>query len=516
MLSKQSPTLIRSQLDTTYKNKKADLDEIMSLTNPAVKKRLLDDFAEDADASAIHLKAASLPRQRTQVILPVNSLKTTEVYAPNFKDGERVVLIRYPHGGTFEIPELTVNNSNRAAKKLLGNAPDAIGINSKVAGRLSGADFDGDTVLVIPNNSGKVKSTPALEKLKGFDPQRDYKLPQGTEFKGNTQRLMGDVSNLITDMTIKGAAPDEIARAVKHSMVVIDAEKHGLDYKRSAIDHGIPALKEKYQGGPRAGAATLISRKKREIEIPEIRERRASEGGRVDPETGRKVYVPTGATYKRGDKTIVKTSKVNELGYIDDAHALSSGTLKEKIYADHSNRMKELANAARKESVNTKLPPRDSDAARIYDSEVKSLNSKLNIALRNAPRERHAQLIANAHVSARRASNPDLTKDEIKKLSWKALEEARTKVGAKKVPVEITPREWEAIQAGAISPTKLSKILTNSDIEKVRSLATPRRQTLMSGAKLTQAKALLAAGYTQAQVADALGVSLTTLKNGLG
>ena len=42
----------------------------------------------------------------------------------------------------------------------------------------------------------------------------------------NTQTEMGKISNLITDMTLKGATQDELARAVRHSMVVIDAEKH--------------------------------------------------------------------------------------------------------------------------------------------------------------------------------------------------------------------------------------------------------------------------------------------------
>ena len=35
---------------------------------------------------------------------------SNEIYAPNYRDGENVVLIRYPHGGIFEIPELIVNN----------------------------------------------------------------------------------------------------------------------------------------------------------------------------------------------------------------------------------------------------------------------------------------------------------------------------------------------------------------------------------------------------------------------
>lgn len=37
------------------------------------------------------------------------------------------------------------------------------------------------------------------------------------------------VSNLITDMTVEGASLTEIARVVKHSMVVLDAEKHNRD-----------------------------------------------------------------------------------------------------------------------------------------------------------------------------------------------------------------------------------------------------------------------------------------------
>ena len=151
---------------------------------------------------------------------------------------------------------------------MLGKTPaDAIGINKKVADRLSGADFDGDTVMVIPCNSSrsnvKITSTPPLRGLEGFDPKDKYQYDtktmdsagnvhyyrNGVEFKAmrNTQTEMGKISNLITDMTLKGACQDEIARAVRHSMVVIDAEKHGLDYKRSAQENGISALKKSYQ-----------------------------------------------------------------------------------------------------------------------------------------------------------------------------------------------------------------------------------------------------------------------------
>lgn len=178
-LSKQSLSLVNKQLNLAASDKMAEFDEICSLTNPTVKKSLLKSFADDCDSAAVHLQAAALPRQKYQVILPITSMKDNEVYAPNYKNGETVALVRYPHGGTFEIPILTVNNKQAEARRILGNTPkDAIGINSKVAERLSGADFDGDTVMVIPCNSGKSKvkitSTPPLKGLEGFDPKLEY------------------------------------------------------------------------------------------------------------------------------------------------------------------------------------------------------------------------------------------------------------------------------------------------------------------------------------------------------
>ena len=172
-LSKQPMKLIKKQLDLTYADAADEFDEICSLTNPTVKRKMLLDFADECDSAAVHLKAAALPRQSTQVILPITALKETEVFAPNYRDGEKVALVRYPHAGTFEIPVLTVNNKNQSAISILGrNIRDAIGINPKVAERLSGADFDGDQVVVIPTG-GKVniKSTRALDGLKDFDPK---------------------------------------------------------------------------------------------------------------------------------------------------------------------------------------------------------------------------------------------------------------------------------------------------------------------------------------------------------
>src|SRR5438874_783466 len=100
------------------------------------------------------VRQIAVPGQGTHIILPIDTLNEGELYAPNFRNGERVVLIRHPHGGKYEIPELTVNNNHPESKRLLGDAKDAIGIHHKVAEKLSGADFDADTVLVIPNPHG--------------------------------------------------------------------------------------------------------------------------------------------------------------------------------------------------------------------------------------------------------------------------------------------------------------------------------------------------------------------------
>lgn len=517
MLSKQNPTLAKRQLDLTFKQRQDEFKRISELTNPEVKKKLLEDFGDESDSAAVHLKAAAIPGTHGHhVILPIASMKPTEIYAPNYAQGERVVLIRHPHGGTFEIPELTVNNRNREAKGLLKQARDAVGIHHSVAERLSGADFDGDTVLVIPNRDGKVKTTAALEKLKNFDPQREYKGYPGMKVmtKSHTQIQMGEISNLITDMTIKKASTDELARAVRHSMVVIDAHKHELNYKQSAIDHNINELKVKYQG-PRGegGAATLISRAGATIHIPQRDLRKASKGGSIDPKTGERVYEPTGRSYTnpKTGKTVLNTSTVERLAYTKNAHELSSGTRIESIYADHSNRLKDLGNKARLESLKVPKSKYSESAAKTYAPEVKSLVAKLRIAERNAPLERQAQILAGAVYKQKLENNPGMDDAEKKKLKYQALTEQRARMGAKKEAIEITDKEWEAIQAGAITPSRFNDILANANMERVRELASPRSRTLLTPSRVSQAQSLLAAGYTRAEVATKLGVSLSTL-----
>lgn len=532
MLSKQSPALAKKQLGAAFDAKQEEFDEIKSLTNPAVRKKLLDEFSDGADAAAVHLKAAGLPRTRTQVLLPFNSLKDNEIYAPNFKDGETVVLVRHPHGGIFEIPELKVNNKNREALSVIGKAADAVGINSRVANRLSGADFDGDTVLVIPNNDGAIKTAPALNYLKTFDPQM-YKIPEGSNIppmKGK-QLKMGDISNLITDMTIKKASHSEIARAVAHSMVVIDAEKHNLNAKQSEIDHGIAELKKKYQGGATKGASTLISQAKSPLsgdaEVNDRKPRRAADGGPIDPNTGKKMWTYTNETYTT-QKVVKRTGQVIEetkfkklrpqptkLGEADDAFSLSSGTPMEAVYAQHSNRLKDIANQARKESYHTKPIPYSPSAKATYREQVRSLDAKLNVAQMNSPLERKAQRIAGAMVSAKKQAHPNMEKSDLKKIRAMALDEARARVGAGKKRIQFTQEEWNAIQAGAISNNKLTAILNNADMDQVRELATPRVNKVMTEAKQRRARQMLNNGYSQAEIAFALGVPASTLNSSL-
>lgn len=521
-LSKQPIQLIKKQLDLTYADAADEFSEICSLNNPTVKRKLLLDFADECDSAAVHLKAAALPRQSTQVILPLNAMKETEIFAPNYRDGEKVVLIRYPHGGTFEIPELTVNNKNPTAVSVLGkNIRDAVGINPKVAERLSGADFDGDQVVVIPTGGRvKIQSTPALKDLKDFDPKTDYSTEGKTGVRllakgAATQRQMGEISNLITDMTLKGATEPEIARAVKHSMVVIDAAKHKLDYRQSEKDNGIAELKKKYQGfddetGHHGGASTLLSRRKQDVEVPE---RQGS--GVIDPLTGKVVYKESGRTYvdPRTGKTVAATTKVKRILAVDDVRSMSSGTLQEEAYADYANKMKDLANKARLEYKATPTLKRSASAAKAFEPEVNRLMAALKVAQLNAPLEREAQRIANARVKAKVQANNITDKDEISKIRRAAISDARNSTGAsgKRTRITISDGEWTAIQSGAISDTTLSEILRYAEPKTVRERATPRRTTQLSDARVSRIKSMANSGHTNAEIAEALGISTSAV-----
>jgi len=473
-LSKQSISLIKDRLDATHEGLVREFNEINSMTNPVVKKYLMESYIDGLDAKAKHLKARGLPKTKNHVLLPINDkdFKPNEIYAPRYEDGERVVLVRHPHGGIFEIPELVVNNRNKFARNMIGNAPDAVGIHPSVAEKLSGADFDGDTALVIPNNNRQIKTSRTLKELKNWGDEMHvlYKRDHKTISDRTKQLEMGKISNLITDMTIKGASQSEIARAVKHSMVVIDSEKHNLDYKQSAVDNGISALVKRYQthtnpdtGKISRGASTLVSRSKRKVDIS-------------DPNF--------------------------------DPHKYSSGYVQDELYANYIKGIQSVKNTATKVYESIPRPKYSKDAAKVYAEEIKSLNAKLNTALLNAPRERQAQLLTNNLYYSN--LKPEMSKDDKQKLKSRSLAKARDTVGAKRSNIKITDREWEAIQARAVSATKLEQILKNADMDIVRKHAAPR-QVQLTPAKLSRAQSLLSRGYTYAEVAKTLGVSTSTL-----
>ncbi|MBP5594211.1 MAG: helix-turn-helix domain-containing protein [Pseudobutyrivibrio sp.] len=558
-LSKQPLELISRQLDMTYAGKLEEYEKISQLTNPAVRQKLLETFASQCDGAAVDLKATSLPGQQSHVLLPINSLGENEVYAPNYETGTKVALVRYPHQSISEIPILVVNNNNEEGKKVMGsNAPDAIGIRKEVADKLSGADFDGDAAAVIPvNERVRIAHKDTFPELVGFDTKEAYPYVEGMKVltKKDTQMEMGKVSNLLTDMHIKGADDHEIAKALKHSMVVIDAAKHKLNYKQSEIDNQIAELKAKYQGGPTKGASTLISKASAQAHINErqmaILDKDTGDLKKTwkpDPETGKIMYKETGRQYKKyeylrekgedgkyhyvldeDNKRIYKldadgnpkfkwvnaTQKVKGMMAVEDARELSTGTPVEEVYASYANKMKELGNRCRKDAAMIKPISKDKAAEAFYKEEVDSLNSKLDRALRNAPKERAALVIANVAMNQIRDDNPDLSNDQIKKLSQIQMTRARAQVGANKsdVQVHITPKEWEAIQHNALSTAKQKAILNNCDMDEVRKLATPKDS---GGKKLSSANrnAILSmkGTWSNKQLAERYGVSVSTIQ----
>lgn len=545
-LSKQSTVLAKQQLDLEYSFKKQEYDEIMSLTNPTVKRKLLLEFADGCDSDAVHLKAAGLPRQGSYVLLATPGLKPGEIYAPNYKDGEMVALIRYPHGGPFEIPELKVNNRSSGAKALMPkngerSLIDAVGVHPETLHMLSGADSDGDTALVIPTATAKIATSnsrygkeKAFEQLRNFEPKEAYPYYDGMKVMKQSAKgkYMGDITNLISDMQTQNATPEEVVRAMKHSMVVIDAPKHKLDFRRSYEENGIAELKEKYQGGARKGASTLITKASGVKYVNEREEGKyitdPNTGKKkkiyIDPDSGEKLYTETGRMrveaikdpttnkiigYKQTNKPAL--TKTTQMADTKDARELSSGTRMEEVYAQHANKLKALANKARKAYLDTPPLKYEPSAKRVYKNEVASLVADLNLALKNAPLERKAQLVANNKVRTIMDSNPDMDNDSKKKLKGRALTRAREEVGAGKKRIKLTPERVKVINSGAISDSMLGKILNNMDSREIKEAFTPRTQKVMTTGKISLCNNLSHLGYTASEIADRLGVSVSTV-----
>ena len=524
-LAKQSKQLVDQQLKLAIAKREDEFSDIMSCTNPTVKKFLLNEFADACDTDAVKLKGAAFPRQRYQVILPLTTLKDNECFAPNYDNGEKVALIRYPHAGQFEIEVLTVNNHNKEGLKLIGNnALDAVGIKKKSADKLSGADFDGDTVQVIPITSkSNIQSKDPLPGLVGFDPKLQYGGKEPGTFKPmkDTQKQMGAITNLISDMTIAGAEDSEIAAAVRHSMVVIDAAKHGLDYTQSAKDNKIRDLKVKYQGvyNPETGrtntpASSILTRAKSEYSVPK------RSGYKIDPETGKKVYreVEEYYTDSKGNK-VRRMQKSTQMAETDDATTLLSKfkTPIEQSYANYANAMKSLGNRARKAEVDTPNLAYSPENNKKYKDTVDSLEAGYRLCQLNKPLERKAQGITASQVKALTRAHPELKttpegKKELKKKKQKILSNARQTVGAKRNKIELTDKYVEAINKGAVSSSALSKMLLFMDEKEVRNKFIPKPSSNeLSAAKKSSIRAYANAGYTNAEIAKQLGVSESTV-----
>ena len=582
-LSKQPRAFVQKQLNISMKESREELDKIKSLTNDTVKGILLDKFANSADGQSVDLSAAAVPGQRYQVLLPVNSLKDNEIFAPNFNDGETVSLVRFPHSGLFEIPTLVVNNSNPEGIKMLSKeAQDAVGVNSKVAKQLSGADFDGDTVLVIPHRGGvNVSHRPYLDQLKDFDMELEYGDHPGNTImkKQQQQTQMGIVSNLITDMTLAGAPDEDLAMAVKHSMVVIDAVKHKYDWKQSEIDNHIEDLKHKWQRTVRpdgsikfGGASTIISKAGGDVRIQgEIKEGKRiidPETGKslgtkyIDPVTGKKLETIVDEPYrfymdpndrdsqghkrketdrrmyptdtpgmyrsKDGKTLLPKETLVLSKEYhhydtrpamdrTDDAFTLVSAmrNAKELAYAEYANYLKDLANEARREITILKPTRYDPIANKTYKAEVDSLNKKYNdLMLRKQP-EKAAIIEANTMIKAWYLDNPEATKEQKGKAKQRILTMCRKSRGltGSHNSLEITPKEWEAIQAGAIGSSKLKELLKKADMNVIQEYAMPRARGKLTSAQILRIKSLHAAGKGNEEIAEALGINVSTVLN---
>lgn len=568
MLSKQRPAVAEKQLKMAADIQREYFDEIKTLTNPVVRNMKLQEFADQCDSAAVDMKAAGFPRQANHYILSAPSLGENEIYAPNYRDGERVVLIRYPHAGRFEIPELIVNNKNPEAKRMLGNnPPDAVCIHPKTAERLSGADFDGDSVLVIPNNNGRIKADKPLKGLDGFDPKTTYDKEHSpnSEYrrmtKSDTQKEMGKITNLITDMTVRDAPEEDIAKAVRHSMVVIDAEKHGLDYQQSYIDNDIAGLKKRYQSDPDNPGRTrhtLLSKAGSDLFVDERTEQRNTNKMTAEEykryKNGEIIWKNTNRTFAKRDDQAAKAHELAEKGYSAeqvaevmgvgvrkarslmekdiwgrekaqfkstymaeerDPYKLSTGTVIENIYARYASDMKGLANEARREL--RKGDGKDiynPSAAKTYAKEVEELKAELALAEKNKPLENRAQLLAGQHMRQWKLENPvdAADKETYKKEKQKSIKYYRDKVGASRHKVDISSgKRWEAIQAGAIHKTTLEKILASADPETVTKLSMPKNASVMTPARIARAKAMADRGYTTAQIAENLGVSTSTV-----
>ena len=345
-------------------------------------------------------------------------------------------------------------------------------------------------------------------------------------------------------MTIAGAPAEDIAKAVRHSQTVIDAKKHHLDYKQSEQDNDIQSLKVMYQrrideNGELhiGGASTLLSRAKNKKQYPETHGQihynqigkpwynpDLPEGALILKESGR-TYEETKPVkdadgnvlyYEDTGKPIkVKTGKIKtatverpQMAMTNDARDLISAIRSdpEILYADYANKLKQMANDARKTMMYTKGIQTNQSAKKEYADELISLKEKLDQAYRAKPKEARAQNIANGIINQKIKMDRNLSQKDLKKIRQIAIETARAQVG-----VKLCFKIYASEQIEKKGKTPIEEILKNTNPDSLRERATPSNGRALSNSQMAQIRNMHNGFYTIAEIADYMGVSTSTI-----
>ena len=81
-----------------------------------------------------------------------------------------------------------------------------------------------------------------------YETRDKYFDPHNVPDKETRKEWTNYCSELITAMTVNGATPEEIEKAIIFSMVCIDSQKYKLSITKAYKDLKIAALEKKYKG----------------------------------------------------------------------------------------------------------------------------------------------------------------------------------------------------------------------------------------------------------------------------
>jgi len=219
--------------------------------------------------------------------------------------------------------------------------------------------------------------------------------------------------------------------------------------------------------------------------------------------------------YEKTGKIGERDTKSTKMAETKDARTLSSGYEVEELYAAYANNLKDMARTARKASLKTEGHVYKKEAAEAYKEEVAGLNAQLENARRNKPFERMAQSKTYMEVqeAIRRDENLYKNEAEIKKISDRTLKKNRAALGARRQSITISPKQWEAIESGAVRKETLKQILRYADDGEIDKYAMPRRGRSNELSPITQSRIRTYANsnYSIAQIANAIGCSQSTV-----